>query len=203
MARGGMIVLASRWVSACRRAACVTCTSSQRETMTPVEEIEDHRQLFAEFIKRLEADELPWYEGEVVRNIFWWNAILALSLLVSVSNSIVAALMDKSTFENVGRIALVTLPILGTGIIGLAQAFRFREKEALRESGRIELLDIIQNARIHFLDAKDDRDFGVACQAFRERFRQLEISQHQGYVALHSEPVDPSKLPAEQRSPRK
>ena len=146
----------------------------------------NHDFLLSALIERMEG-EVEWYENEVSTSISWWKGLSVLALIITLISSGAAAFMTKNQFEPYGRVLLVVLPILSAGATSLIQLFRFPEKEALRESGRIELSDIILNARSQLYAAGSEADYRKAFHAIRERYHMLEISQHNGYVAMHQD----------------
>ena len=94
--------------------------------------------------------------------------------------------MDADYFKSYGKIWLIILPIIGAFASGILHLFKFREKEALREHGRIELDDIISNAKSLIVTAKNEEDFKAAYHSVRERFHQLELKQHSEDTALRT-----------------
>ncbi len=90
-------------------------------------------------------------------------------------------------FDAGGKIFLVVVPIIGSGVSGAMHLFQFREKESLRESGRIEIEDILLNARGLLIGSRSEQAFREAFHAVRERYRALEFSQHKGDVALRGD----------------
>lgn len=146
-----------------------------------------HKELFGELIDTLGEHELPWYEGQVVKNIRWWFTLAILSIALSLLSSFLAASSRDAPIEGLLRTALIMLPVLSTGIAGFTQLFRFREKEALREDGRIELSNMVSLGRSILLQDLTEEKFRQAYLSMLERFHRLEQSQHRSYVEIHSE----------------
>jgi hypothetical protein len=145
-----------------------------------------HKELLSQLIQRLESDELPWYECEASVNTAWWRAFGIASLILAALTTGFAALMKTDAFGEM-RWILVVLPILSALVGGLTQIFRFRETEALREAGRIELADAILCAKSLHAESVTEDDFKRNFNAVRKRFVALEHAQHSGHVTLFAD----------------
>ena len=156
--------------------------------MTPMPN-DRHRSLLADLISKLETEERPFYERTSTLNYWAWHVTAGLAFLSSVVSALVAALMKEADFGTYGKTLLVTVPVLGAAAAGLLHLYKFREKEALREDGRIEVEDMIANAKSLLASCNDEEDCKKAFQAVRERFRQLEQTQHRRDIALRSDEV--------------
>jgi hypothetical protein len=84
---------------------------------------------------------------------------------------------------------LIVAPIVSAAITGLMELFRFREKGARREDGRIEIVDIISNAKSLFASAKTEDEYREAFHAVRERNYILEKRQHGSDAALRKDEI--------------
>lgn len=151
--------------------------------------IKNHKELLCELIAQLEKKERTFYERTARFNYWAWHIIVGVSLLSSVVSALTAALIDSKGFEAYGKILLVVVPIVGAGATGLLHLYKFREKEALREEGRIEVNDIIENAKSCLALAKNEEDFQKAFHSVRERFFKLEQSQHRRDIAMRSDEI--------------
>jgi hypothetical protein len=100
-----------------------------------------------------------------------------------------AALISDASFGTYGKSLLVVIPVIGAAATGLLHLYKFREKEALREEGRIEVEDIILNAKSLLSSCTSENDAKVAFQQIRERYRQLELNQHRRDITLRSDEV--------------
>ena len=146
-----------------------------------------HKDLLQELVNKLETQERAFYMCTSQINYWAWHITAGIAFLSSVVSALVAALMKQADFDSYGKIVLVTVPVVGAAAAGLLHLYKFREKEALREEGRIELEDIIANAKSLLADASDEEGYKSAFHAVRERFRQLEINQHRRDIALRSD----------------
>ena len=145
-----------------------------------------HAELLGELIVRLETEELPFYETQASRSYLAWHAFTIVSLALSAVTAITAELIDGKQFDQFGKELLTLLPLVSTVVAALASHFRFHEKEALREAGRIGIVDLIADARGLAAAAKADQDWIAAYNEIRKRSYQLELKQHFRDVALRS-----------------
>ena len=152
-------------------------------------EFEDHRSLLTQLIQRLEEKELPFYAKEANWNYYAWYITATIAFLSSVFSAMIAGLIDITQYGAYGRCLLIIVPIVGTAASGLLFLFRFREKEALRENGRIDVEDIIANAKSMAVKATNDEEYRKAFHEVRERFNALEKHQHNSDVALRSDEI--------------
>lgn len=149
--------------------------------------VSSHEQLLAKLIEYIENEEVEWYENQSGIWLNWWIGLTVSILCLSIVSSILAAIIDKTDFEKWGRSVLITIPILTSGLTAFVQIFRVREKEALREFGRIEVDDILRSAKSYFISCKTEEEYRGAYHAVRSRFVALELAQHRGDVALRME----------------
>ena len=147
---------------------------------------ENHETLLKNLVSRMETNELNFYLSAARFNYKAWYFTATVILLSSIVTSAVAGLMDAESFKSNGRYWLVILPIIGAIASGVLHLFKFREKEALREHGRIELEDIIANAKSFIASATNEEDFKNAYHRVRERFHQFELIQHSEDTALRT-----------------
>ena len=154
--------------------------------MSDAEELQSPRALLRWYIARLEAKDLPWYEGASSSQYRWWHAITLISLGATLATSIVAALMQKEFFGGDGKVWLVVLPLIGTVANAILSQFRFRELEDLRERGRIEMEDIVFYARGQLSAAADDGACLRAYEETRKRVRELDLGQHRADAELRA-----------------
>lgn len=151
-----------------------------------------HRTLLAGLIAECEA-EVPYYSGAQKFHYWAWHVAATLAFLTSIASAGVAAFADKDNFAGAVHGWLIGLPLVGAAATGCMRLYKFREREALREDGRLELQDIIRNARSLLAAAKTDADYQRAYHEVRTRFDNLERDQHRRDVALRDdEKVQPS-----------
>ena len=148
-----------------------------------------HRALITEFIQKRETDDLKFYERTAALNYWAWHFTAGIAFVSSVGAALLAALIKDSYFATSGRSLLIVVSVMGAGATGVLHLYKFREKEALREEGRIELEDILANARSALASITTENDAKVSYHALRERYRQLELSQHRRDIALRSDEV--------------
>jgi len=146
----------------------------------------NHKELLEQLIRRLETEELPFYESRSEWNWWAWHIAGGVSLVASLITALLAGLLKESSFES-NRIYLVIIPILGSAATGFSHLYKFREKEALREDGRIEVRDIIDNAQSFLVKANSDIEFEKAYHSVRERAKTLEANQHRRDIALRND----------------
>jgi hypothetical protein len=145
-----------------------------------------HRELLDDLIRKLEVDEQPFYQTQAARSYWGWYFASIATVLLSVAAAIAAELMSGKEFDAWGKPLLTILPIIGTAIAAISHLCKFREKEALREAGRIEVEDIILNAKSLSAAATDESSAQRAFHEVRQRAYELERQQHNLDVALRS-----------------
>ena len=148
-----------------------------------------HSEVIAELIEKLESDVLTYYEGASESAYRAWTITAGIAFLSSVASALTAALISDASFGTYGKSLLVVIPVIGAAATGLLHLYKFREKEALREEGRIEVEDIILNAKSLLSSCTSENDAKVAFQQIRERYRQLELNQHRRDITLRSDEV--------------
>jgi hypothetical protein len=149
-------------------------------------EEQPHKVLLKELLDRLEQKERPFYKGSSSLNWWAWHIFVLIAFLASLASSFLTGVLDDVSFIQYGKNCLLCLSVIGTAATGVLSIFQFREKEALRENGRIELEDIILNAKSRLVDnmTEDPRnDF----HAIRARFIALEFMQHHRDVSLRDD----------------
>lgn len=157
--------------------------------MTASAEVKTHKELLCDLIAQLEGEELPFYQSSSQWNYWAWHLTAGIAFLSSVISALAAALIDENGFKAYGKVLLVVVPVVGAGAAGLLHLYKFREKEALREEGRIELNDIMANAKSLLAAATSEEDYSKAFHSVRERFVKLEQSQHRRDIALRSDEI--------------
>jgi hypothetical protein len=151
-----------------------------------MKDFEDHTALMKELIRKLEEDERPFYEAQASWNYRAWHFMFFVAISISVATAVTAEAIDGRQFESFGKVVLTILPIIGTAVTAITNHYRFHEKEALREAGRIDVEDMILNAKSLAAGAEDDEALRKANQAVRQRAYELEMKQHTVDVALRS-----------------
>lgn len=150
---------------------------------------DNHRALLENLVRRMETQEHSFYKGSASFNYRAWHITAGIAFLSSVVSALAAALINGADFASYGRVVLITVPVLGATASGLLHLYKFREKEALREEGRIELEDIIENAKSLLASCNADGGYKEAFHQVRERFKQLEQAQHRRDIALRSDEI--------------
>ena len=150
---------------------------------------ETHQELLSQLVTQMETEERSFYNRTSALNYWAWHITAGAAFLSSVLTALVAAYMGEAEFKTYGKLVLVTMPIVGATAAGLLHLYKFREKEALREEGRIELEDVIANTKSLMASAETDQDYKTAFHSVRERFKQLELSQHRRDIALRSDEI--------------
>ncbi len=158
---------------------------------------ETHEALLRQLITRMETEELGFYRSHANFHYYAWHIAAAIPFLSSVITAAVAGLMDVvDMFKTSGRVMLVVLPVMGTIASGFLYLYKFREKEALREEGRIELEDLIAVAKSLMASARNEEEYAAAFHRVRERFRHLELTQHRQDTLLRSDKLPKTGVPA-------
>ena len=152
-------------------------------------DMDDHRTLLQDLISRLEGGELGFYKSASNFNYWAWHVCAGAAFLMSMASGGFAALMSDVTFKQYGKVVLAVLSLASAIATGFLSLYKFREKEALREEGRIELDDIIGNAKSLLASAKTDDDCKMAFHQVRERFKVFSLSQHRRDIALRSDEI--------------
>lgn len=148
-----------------------------------------HRKLLTDLISRLEDDELKFYESSSTFNFFAWHVCAGAAFVMSILSGALASFMSDVTFKEYGKVVLAVLSFVSASATGLLSLYKFREKEALREEGRIELEDMIDNAKSFLASANNEAECKAAFHQVRERFRVFSLSQHRRDIALRSDEI--------------
>ncbi len=156
---------------------------------------ETHRTLLRNLIARLEKESLPWYSRASSVNLWSWNIFSAVALLCSIATVVISGFLFKEQFATYGKEILVAVAALGTLASGALHLFKFREKEILRETGRIEIQDAIDNAKSLMASAQDEEAFSQAYHSVRARAKAIDESQHAGDSKLKSDSLPELKTP--------
>lgn len=147
----------------------------------------EHRKLLVGLIARLENEELPEYARASNFHYWMWHICAGAAFLTSLVSGALASFISDSIFATYGKVLLAILSFVSAGATGLLSLFKFREKEALREEGRIEMQDILDNAKSLLAGCTTDKEFEQAYQQVRERARVLSLNQHRRDIALRSD----------------
>ena len=142
------------------------------------------RTLLAQYIKRLEGVDLPWYERSSRRQYALWHALTLVALIASLATSAIAALMKQEFLTANAQLLLVVIPLVGAAASAALSQFRFRELEDLRERGRIEMEDILFSAQGLLAAAPDETACHRAYGDTRKRVKALDLSQHRAHTEL-------------------
>jgi len=143
--------------------------------------------VFSDYINKLVSEELPDYRFMALFSYWAWTVTMGASLALTAASAGLAAVIDKEQYMGWGKTLLVLIPILSAFSSGLLHLYKFREKEALRETGRIELEDIIACARILYSNSKTEDEYMVNFHSVRERFKVLEVTQHGMDISLRKD----------------
>src|ERR1700730_12892879 len=123
---------------------------------------ENHKALLCNLISKLETQERPFYRRTSQQNWWAWHITVGIAFLSAVASALAAAVMKETDFGSYGRTLLIIISVIGAAATGLLHLYKFREKEALREEGRIELEDIIENAKSLLASSGDDEAYQKA-----------------------------------------
>ena len=148
---------------------------------------EPHRALLRELMNELETMEIPYYECAQRFHYSAWHVAATVAFFSSILSAGLASLLRAEQFADTGRIWLVVLPLIGATATGALRLYKFREKEALREDGRIEAVDILRNAKSLNAASLDDAACRIAYQSIRARMDKLERDQHRRDIALRAD----------------
>jgi hypothetical protein len=100
--------------------------------------------------------------------------------------------MSEAVFGDYGKSILAVLSFVSAGATGLLSLYKFREKEALREEGRIQMQDIVDKAKNLLANCKTDDECGRAYHQVRDSAKDLSINQHRRDIALRSDELPKS-----------
>jgi len=156
---------------------------------------ESHRDMLVGLISRLQTDERAFYQRGSSAGWLGYHICALVVLLAAALGTLAAGIFGEGEYKAYGRCVLLCLSTLGTIAAGLPHIFKFRDIEALRESGRIELEDIIANAQSLLLNATDEQGWQAAYHSVRERAKQLDVSQHKADAALRAEAAEKKPSP--------
>lgn len=161
----------------------MSITNNLPSTTPPVN---DSRAVLNQYIQELETVHLRWYGDAALIHERVWHVPALISLLSGFASSLIAALLEATTFTRYGKILLIIVPAVGSLATALLTLFRFRELEDLRERGRITLEIAIANAKGREADpSQDPRKIHQDLVAF---FESLSLAQHSGYHELLGKP---------------
>jgi hypothetical protein len=147
----------------------------------------EHKKLLSDLIARLEREELAEYKSASTFHYWMWHVCAGAAFLASLVSGALASFISDSTFATYGKVVLAVLSFVSAGATGLISLDKFREKEALREEGRIEMQDIVDNAKSLLIACKTDEECGRVFHAVREPARVLSMNQHRRDIALRSD----------------
>jgi hypothetical protein len=153
------------------------------------EESTPHKKLLSDLLYTLEQEERLFYKKGSERSWWAWHIFAGIVFIASLGTAIVTGMLDSKTFDAYGKVTLLFLSVAGTAASGALNLFQFREKEALRENGRIELEDIILNAKSRLADSKSEEESRKDFHAIRARYIALEFAQHHRDVSLRSDDI--------------
>jgi hypothetical protein len=149
----------------------------------------DHRHLLETLVHELETGELPWYGRMAATNWWAWHILSGVALVFTLGSAVAVQLISDEDFKTHGRLVLTVIPLISALATGFLTLFKVREKEALRENGRLELEDIILNAKS--LLAEDGNgptpNYKKAFHQIRARAGALARAQHHGDFALRTD----------------
>lgn len=131
-----------------------------------------HRLLLEALVSQMQGPERTFYASSALWNYRLWHVSGGLVFLSSVAATLLAALNRQGPNEAI-QLLLIAVPAIGTLAAGLMSLYKFREKEALREEGRIELDRIIAGANSILIDAKCKDDFRKGYQLVLRGASQL------------------------------
>ncbi|PUE09504.1 hypothetical protein B9Z51_11665 [Limnohabitans sp. T6-5] len=157
------------------------------DKMQDSQRVEPHRLLLNELINEINTREIPYYARAQKFHYVAWHVAATLTFAASIVSAAFAALLNAEQFAGVGRTWLVVLPLIGAATAGAMRLYKFREKEALREDGRIEAVDILRNAKSLNASASDDASCKIAYHSIRARMDKLERDQHRRDIALRTD----------------
>lgn len=138
-------------------------------------------QAFLEWVEGYE----DWYDVSSGR----WDALLntckILTLVASLVSIVASALMDKDFFAGAGRWVLVGVAAVTAAASEILGQLKVREKEDLREMGRIEASRIASYARQKVPELESDSErLSAVKNEIRELIHKLELSQHRGAASI-------------------
>lgn len=165
-----------------RISICKSCAVEENvipEGLVSSESIQSsHKALLEERIALLENQEREFYVRSAQWNYRAWHIAAGVAFFSSVSTALVAAIAAGDGRMTISRVALIIIPVMGATATGLLHLYKFQEKEALRQRGRIENEDLIAYAKSLKASATCEEQFRAAFDAVRERHKQLELAQH-------------------------
>ena len=151
--------------------------------------LSDHKKLLRELLLKLETEELPFYKKGSSSNWWAWHIFAGMVFVTSLATVLMTGLLDAKLFDQYGKLWLLILSVAGTAASGALNLFQFREKEALREEGRIEMEDIILNAKSRLSDRNSEEESRKDFHAVRARYISLEFAQHRRDMSLRNDDI--------------
>ena len=157
--------------------------------MTSSSVSQTHRDLLQNLLSRLENQELRFYEKSAKFHYWSWSIGAYISFLSSILVTLLTSLASQNWYATQTKTWIIVISIAGASASGLSNLYKDREKEALREEGRIELEYIIALAKSYLISATNEAEFKDAFFSIHERFKQLELNQHHRDVTFRSDPT--------------
>src|SRR5215813_3140507 len=133
----------------------------------------------AAFLAELDKDYVDWYE----RSVKWlrrlWHPLYWSGLLIGSCTAVVAALATEESFQSFGAIRslLVILPILGTFLSTIAVQSQLSQRFQLRENGRREVQNLLNDGRQRFAAAQKSEDYSAVHNDLIKRLDTIEEQQ--------------------------
>ena len=146
--------------------------------MSNASDYESPRKLLETYLNRLEDEFRPAYEKASNFSFFFWHGCTLVSVISGFAAAITSAVMPPETFSDQGKVWLTVISAIGGVAAALLTQFRFRELEDLRETGRIEIEDIISFGWGKYAQKLSDEELYRVYEEIRERVKKLESSQH-------------------------
>jgi hypothetical protein len=136
------------------------------------------------FLEWVEGYE-DWYDTSSGRWYALLNTCKILTLIASLVSIVASALMDKDYFGGAGRWVLVGAAVVTAAASEILGQLKVREKEDLREMGRIEAERVTSYARQKLSEFENDPEKLAAVKnEIRELIHKPELSQHRGATSI-------------------
>lgn len=138
-----------------------------------------HQDLLRELISQIREKEVPFYRKQANANYVGWYFFVALSIVLSASASLLAALTPADQLQNPWiRGLLIGLPIIGTTVSTFLRSFSFNEREKNREIGFIEAERLLRLAESRFASANTEEDYKLGFLEVTHKLATLSHDQH-------------------------
>ncbi|GLQ92565.1 hypothetical protein [Dyella acidisoli] len=133
-----------------------------------------------EFINELERDHLKWYERQQDRHYKLWIFLEVVSVAAPLLTTIFSGVASALNLFDMGwvKCVLTILPALAVASSSMLARLGVREMENSRELGRQQFEELVRNARLELLCAKDQENLRQLHKKLIADAARIDAQQH-------------------------